>query len=111
MAKFTNRHPKNTPGKYYIDVDCTDCDLCRELAPNNIRRDDEHGFSYVFNRPTTSEEINACEEGVRGCPTNAVGKDGDLFDWLNTPIRDWTTFSETFRPHLNGLTVIHDPDK
>lgn len=109
MARFENRYPKNVPGKYYIDDQCTDCDLCRETAPRNIRRDDETGISYVYRQPGTAEEIAACEEGVGGCPTEAVGDDGDRYDWRTTPIYDWTTCSESLRPHLEGLTVIREP--
>ena len=77
MAVFAERYPQNVPGKYYVTDQCTDCDLCRECAPNNIRRNDEGGHSYVFRQPTTPEEIAGCEEGVQGCPTEAVGNDGD----------------------------------
>ncbi|HWN95366.1 MAG TPA: ferredoxin [Methylomirabilota bacterium] len=49
MATFTHRYPLNVSGKYYIDAQCTDCDLCRALAQNNIERDDRTGISYVFN--------------------------------------------------------------
>ena len=89
MAEFTQRYPLNVPGKYYIDAECTDCDLCRECAPNNIKRDDRTGISYVFKQPTTPQEIASVEEGVGGCPTAAVGNDGDRFDWDKTPIYDW----------------------
>ncbi|MFO1452648.1 MAG: ferredoxin [Opitutaceae bacterium] len=89
MAKFTHRYPLNVPGRYYVTDHCTDCDFCRECAPNNIRRDDRTGISYVFNQPTTQEEIAGVEKGVGGCPTGAVGNDGDRFDWDATPIYDW----------------------
>jgi ferredoxin len=111
MATFTDRYPRNTPGKYYIDAQCTDCDLCRECAPNNIRRDDEAGHSYVFRQPTTPEEIAACEMGVQGCPTEAVGNDGDRYDWQTTPIRDWTTYLPSLKPLLDGLTVLKTSDE
>lgn len=84
MAIFAERYPQNVPGKYYVTDQCTDCDLCREAAPNNIRRNDEGGYSYVYRQPTTPEEIAACEEGVQGCPTEAVGNDGDQ-DQLKKP--------------------------
>lgn len=91
MARFTQRFPRNTPGKYYVDADCTDCDMCRELAPGNFRRDDAMGYSYVCKQPTTPEEVAACEEAVGGCPTEGVGNDGDRFDWDTTPIFDWNS--------------------
>jgi len=89
MASFTDRYPRNTPGKYYVDGQCTDCDLCRQCAPNNIRRDDEQGCSYVYRQPETPEEIAGCEEGVFGCPTEAVGNDGDRYDWMIGVSDDW----------------------
>lgn len=92
MAEITQRYPLNVPGKYYIDAGCTDCDFCRQCAPANIRRDDRTGISYVFKQPATPEEEALCEEGVHGCPTAAVGKDGDQFDWETTPIFDWNAF-------------------
>src|SRR5258708_4508282 len=89
MSRFELRYPLNVPGKYYINDHCTDCDLCRSCAPHNIRRDDRTGISYVFKQPTTPEEIAGIEQGVGGCPTEAVGNDGDQFDWDTTPIFDW----------------------
>ena len=71
MAIFTDRYPLNVPGKFYIDAQCTDCDLCRECAPNNITRDDRMGHSYVFKQPENQAEVAAIMEGVEGCPTYA----------------------------------------
>lgn len=85
MADFTRRHPLNVPGRYYIDDHCTDCDLCRECAPHNVTRDDETGISYVFKQPETDEEIAGISLGVEGCPTEAVGADGDQSDWTCAP--------------------------
>ena len=59
MAIFTDRYPLNVPGKFYIDAQCTDCDLCRECAPNNITRDDRMGHSYVFKQPENQAEVAA----------------------------------------------------
>lgn len=92
MATFHDRYPLNVPGKYYIDAQCTDCDLCRETAPNNVRRDDRVGISYIFKQPENPDEVRALEEGgVLGCPTEAVGNNGDKFNWRNEPIFDWNT--------------------
>ena len=89
MSYFSERYPLNVPGKYYINGQCTDCDLCRETAPNNIRRDDRTGISYVYKQPINADEIARVEEGVGGCPTEGVGNDGDNFNWETTPIFDW----------------------
>jgi ferredoxin len=93
MAIFTDRYPLNVPGKFYIDAQCTDCDMCRECAPNNITRDDRMGHSYVFKQPENDAEVAAIMEGVEGCPTDAVGNDGDNFDWSSEPITDWNAIS------------------
>jgi ferredoxin len=77
MATYSHRYPQNAPGKYYVDDQCTDCDLCRETAPNNIRRNDHGGHSYVFRQPTAPEEVKQVQECVERCPCDAVGNDGD----------------------------------
>ena len=89
MAEFADRLPLNVPGKYYVDGQCTDCDLCRTLAPRNFRRDDALGYSYVFKQPTSPDEVAKCEEAVSGCPTYGVRNDGDKFDWKTELIFDW----------------------
>jgi len=106
MSKFENRYPLNVPGKYYIDSDCTDCDLCRFHAPANIRRDERTGISYVFKQPATPKETEAVELGVGGCPTEAVGNDGDQFNWDTTPIYDWNAL---YKKHPDIHFEIHAP--
>lgn len=76
MAVFDNRHKENVPGKYYVDDQCIDCDLCRETAPNNFQRSEEGGFTYVSKQPATPEEENQCKEAMEGCPVEAIGNDG-----------------------------------
>lgn len=81
MANFQERYPENVPGKYYVDTNCTDCAVCRVTAPNNFRRNDDGGYSYVCKQPTTPEEIAQCEEAVEACPCEEIGNDGDRFAW------------------------------
>ena len=78
MADLANRYPENVPGRYYVDDQCIDCDLCRQSASNNFKRDEKSGHSYVFNQPQTSQEEAQCEEAIQGCPVEAIGNDGDL---------------------------------
>jgi ferredoxin len=56
MADIANKYSENVPGKFYVDDQCIDCDLCRETAPANFTRSDDGGYSYVFKQPTTPEE-------------------------------------------------------
>jgi ferredoxin len=76
MADRTEKNTLNVPGKYYNDLSCIDCDLCRELAPQIFTRDDEEGLSYVWKQPVTLEEITAAEEARIACPTESIGDNG-----------------------------------
>lgn len=51
------------------------------------------GYSYVFKQPENQNEVDAIMEGVYRCPTEAVGDDGDNFDWSTAPITDWNAVS------------------
>ena len=72
-AKFS----ENTPGEYYVDSECIDCDLCREVAPENFERNEDEGHSYVVKQPETPEERELCEEARESCPVEAIGQDGE----------------------------------
>ena len=75
MADYTKRFPQNVPGRWYVDANCIDCDLCRETASAVFRRDDENGNSIVFHQPETEEERRFAEEAMAGCPVEAIGND------------------------------------
>jgi len=77
MADVANKYPQNTSGKFFVDDQCIDCDLCRETAPANFTRDDDGGHSYVYKQPESDEEIRLCEEAKTGCPVEAIGDDGE----------------------------------
>ena len=77
MANHAERLPQNIPGRYYVDANCIDCDLCRATAPGVFARDDEIGFSIVQRQPLTPEEIALAEEAREGCPGEAIGNDGE----------------------------------
>ena len=59
MADIDDKTEKNVPGKFYVDCNCIDCDLCRETAPDFFGRDDDEGLSYVCKQPVTDEEAEA----------------------------------------------------
>jgi len=77
MANKADKWEPNVPGKFYVDQQCIDCDLCRETAPGFFTRHDEGGYSFVHKQPTTQEEIDLCMEALEGCPVEAIGNDGD----------------------------------
>ena len=77
MANKVEKWPTNIAGKFYVDQQCIDCDLCRETAPAFFTRNDEGGHSFVFKQPTSQEEIALCMEALEGCPVEAIGNDGE----------------------------------
>jgi len=76
MAEPTDKLPENVRGKFYVDSQCIDCDVCRDTAPKNFTRYDENGYSYVCQQPRTPEELELCEEAMNACPVEAIGDDG-----------------------------------
>ena len=76
MANKTARYPENLTGRFYVDDQCIDCDLCRQAAPNNFARNAEKGYSYVHKQPGTPEEEKQCTTAMQGCPVEAIGDDG-----------------------------------
>ena len=77
MANFDDRHPDNVPGKFYVDTQCIDCDVCRVTAPNNFKRNEEKGYSFVSKQAETPEEDAQCQEAMDSCPVEAIGNDGE----------------------------------
>ena len=76
MADVANKYSDNVEGKFFVDDQCIDCDLCRETAPANFKRNDDGGHSYVFKQPETPEEEALSQEAMDGCPVEAIGNDG-----------------------------------
>jgi ferredoxin len=77
MAEVANKYSENVQGKFYVDDQCIDCDLCRETAPANFTRNDDGGHSYVHKQPETPEEEALSREAMEGCPVEAIGEDGE----------------------------------
>jgi len=76
MGDFSKRYSENVTGKFYVDDQCIDCDLCRETAPDNFSRNEDGGYSFVFKQPANDEEETLCKEAMDGCPVEAIGDDG-----------------------------------
>lgn len=77
MASKDDKVAENAPGKYYVDSNCIDCDVCRTTAPNNFERSEENGYSFVKKQPENDEEASLCAEALESCPVEAIGDDGD----------------------------------
>jgi ferredoxin len=76
MADAANKYAENIAGKYYVDNQCIDCDLCRETAPDNFKRNEDGGYSFVFKQPASPDEEARCKEAKEACPVEAIGDNG-----------------------------------
>ena len=47
MAEKENKYEDNVDGKYYVDDECIDCNLCRELAPENFKANEAEKASNI----------------------------------------------------------------
>jgi ferredoxin len=77
MADVKDKLAENVSGKFYVDRNCIDCDVCRDTAPMCFTRNDENGYSFVHKQPQTPEELELCEEALMACPVEAIGDDGE----------------------------------
>tara|TARA_Y100000356_G_scaffold118182_1_gene108979 strand:- start:58 stop:294 length:237 start_codon:yes stop_codon:yes gene_type:complete len=77
MADLEYKYKDNVEGRYFVDEECIDCDLCRETSPTCFGRNDEEGYSYVFKQPENEEEEELCKEAMEGCPVEAIGDFGN----------------------------------
>ena len=77
MANKADKWKDNAAGKFYVDQQCIDCDLCRETAPKNFTRNGDGTYSYVFKQPDTPEEEDQCQQAMEGCPVEAIGNNGE----------------------------------
>ena len=76
MPNSTQKARENVSGTWYVDGSCIDCDLCRDTAPSNFRRQDKDGYSYVYKQPSGPAEEAACLAAMEECPVEAIGNDG-----------------------------------
>ena len=76
MANINEKYKDNVRGKYYVDTNCIDCDLCRQNAPSNFDRNNDGGYSYVKKQPRNASEEAECKVALRGCPVEAIGSNG-----------------------------------
>jgi ferredoxin len=76
MAEKEEKWAENVEGKFYVDEQCIDCDLCRETAPDNFTREEDGGYSFVYKQPENDDELKLCMEALEGCPVEAIGDDG-----------------------------------
>lgn len=71
MASRSTIHPKNSPGPWFVDTTCIDCDVCREHAPEVFGQAD--GGTYVIRPPATPDENRRAWLALQACPVACIG--------------------------------------
>ncbi len=66
----------NVPGKYYTTEDCAGCQVCVDIAPDNIDFDDDAGYAIVIKQPENDAEEELMVESIDSCPSEAIRDDG-----------------------------------
>ena len=77
MADSLDKQLGNVPGKFYVDTQCIDCDVCRDTAPDFFTRNDDEGYSFVYRQPESPSDVEVCIEALQSCPVDAIGDDGE----------------------------------
>ena len=77
MADSNDKVKDNVTGRFFVDSQCIDCNLCRETAPKNFKQNEDAGYSYVFKQPENDEELGQCKEAKEACPVEAIGDVGE----------------------------------
>jgi len=75
MADKSLRYEENVAGKWYVDSECTGCELCTDHAPENFEMSDDGGHSMVIKQPESAEEIENMEAAMEECPVESIGND------------------------------------
>jgi glyoxylase-like metal-dependent hydrolase (beta-lactamase superfamily II)/ferredoxin len=71
MATPALRLPANTPGDWFVDSTCIDCDACRQIAPSVFY--DAGDQSAVHHQPATDDQLLAAQKALISCPTASIG--------------------------------------
>src|SRR5687768_4438263 len=77
MADLKSRLPENAPGKFYVDAQCIDCQLCQDLAPENFACNEEEEHHVVVCQPRNARELANVIDAMESCPVGSIGDDGE----------------------------------
>src|SRR5439155_7487140 len=71
--RFDDRLPENTPGDFYVDSTCIDCDTCRQIAPDVFAESRRSQASYVSAQPVDGDATFRALKALVACPTASIG--------------------------------------
>lgn len=76
MPDRNARLPENVAGRFYVDRYCVDCEVCRDIAPDNFKRIAAKRYVIAYKQPGNAEQERLCREAMDCCPVEAIGDDG-----------------------------------
>lgn len=76
MADKNNKVDGSIAGKFYVDSQCIDCNLCIDTAAQNFKHHDS-GYAVVCKQPAGADEEAQCMDSKNSCPVEAIGDDGE----------------------------------
>ena len=70
MADVANKYPENIAGKCttWTASALTATSAAEDYAPDNYKRNDDGGYSYVYKQPSNPEEEARCKEAKEELP-------------------------------------------
>ena len=71
MANPSQRLATNTPGDFFVDSTCIDCDQCREISPSVFG--DGDGHASVRRQPESPDDLRSALRALVTCPVGAIG--------------------------------------
>jgi ferredoxin len=77
MADRNIRLPENVAGRFFVDSRCVDCEVCRDIAPDNFKRIAARRYLVVLKQPVNPEQESLCREALECCPVEAISDEGN----------------------------------
>ena len=74
MADRRKQVSENTPGEFFVDTTCIDCDTCRQLATDVFGETGR--YSYVRSQPENASQRRHALQALVACPTGSIGYEG-----------------------------------
>jgi hypothetical protein len=99
-GRWEERHPLNTPGRFYGAATDTCCDG-PSLAPGSLLYDQE-GCGFVWRQPRDETELAALLDAAKSDPFSGYADDGDQH-WTPDLVRAWWSERESRRPLVEAL--------
>jgi glyoxylase-like metal-dependent hydrolase (beta-lactamase superfamily II)/ferredoxin len=74
MADVRKQVSQNSPGEFFVDTTCIDCDTCRQLATSVFGETGK--YSYVYAQPQSDDDRRRALQALVSCPTGSIGHVG-----------------------------------